>query len=93
MAWVFTYEVLAIEFSFSVESTGVIFALVEFIGGLMNLVGKPLIEEVGKSGPDVYYYTMLASSIGLISVNFIQLPLTFGYGKCLVRLVTNLSNF
>ena len=92
MAWVFTYEVLAIEFSFSVESTGVIFALVEFIGGLMNLVGKPLIEEVGKSGQDIYYYTMLASAIGLISVNFIQVPLTFGLGKCLVRLVTNLSN-
>lgn len=85
MAWVFTYEVLAIEFSFPVESTGVIFAIVEFIGGLMNLVGKPLIDEVGRSGPKVYYITMLASVVGLIAVNLIQIPLTFGYGGCLRR--------
>ena len=67
------------------SSEGLIFALIELVGGLMNFAGKPLIDEVSKNGLTVYYYTMLVCAIALLTINMIQVPLTFGFGDWLIR--------
>ena len=51
----------------------------------MNFAGKPLIDDVSKNGLTVYYYTMLGCAIALLTINMIQVPLTFGFGDCLMR--------
>ena len=67
------------------SSKGLVFALIELVGGLMTFAGKPLIDEVSKNGLTVYYYTMLGSAIALLTINMIQVPLMFEFGDCLIR--------
>jgi len=64
---VYTFESIGVIVNFPVRSQGIIFAIVELIGGLVNFVHIPIIEQVKSQGNfDIFNYFVLGLTLVLL---------------------------
>ena len=71
--------------SFPPPSVGLVFAVVETLGGFLNFASEPIVEWISKSEIDNFYYVTIGVASTMVLINFISVPLAFEKGPKIIR--------